>query len=303
MFPSSVSRAAAGILAAALFMAPAAAGAGGRIELVDDVGATVFLATPARRVVCLSPGAVEIIYELKQEGKLTAACSLCDYPKAARDLPKVGDFISVSLESILAADPDLVVATGGIQRDLVLKLWKIGVPVVVLYPHSVDGVMDNIRLLGAALGCEGRSRRLVKRLRDRILAVQSRMGKITGPERPLVYFEISPDPLMAVGGLGYVNDLISLAGGVNVARGSGEEYPRISSEYLVNADPEVIILSYTSDPADALATVRARPGWENVRAVKGGRVHADLDMDTILRPGPRLTTGLEQLAERFHPPK
>lgn len=290
-------------MAAALFLCPARSGAGAKIRLLDDVGTTVMLDGPAKRVVCLSPGAVEIIYELEQGGKLAAACGLCDYPEAARVIPKVGDFISVSLEGILAAEPDLVVATGGIQRDMVIKLWKTGVPVVVLYPHSVAGVLDNIRLLGAALGCKGRAERLIKRLEGRLLAVRSRLRGVPGAKRPVVYFEISPDPLMAVGDFGYVNDLISLAGGVNVVRGTGEEYPRISSEYLVNADPEVVILSHADNPAAALEIVRARPGWENLNAVRNGRVYADLDMDVILRPGPRLVLGLEQLAQRFHPAK
>lgn len=272
------------------------------LRLVDDVGSTVVITGVPQRVVCLSPGATEIIFALGAGDRLKAVCGLCDFPPPARVLPKTGDFLTVSVESVLGARPDLVVATGGVQKEVVLRLRGSHVPVLVLYPHSVEGIIANIRLLGRALGKEGEAKQVARRIESQVAAITERIRKNKSP-RVRVYFEVSPDPLIAAGGMGYVGELISLAGGDNVVSGGDEEYPRISPEFVVSRDPEVIIISHATDSAKALEMLRARPGWEKVSAVRNGRVYADINMDMVMRPGPRVSAGLAQLNRRLAPPR
>lgn len=274
------------------------------IKVVDDIGTTVTVDSVPSRVVCLSPGATEIIYALGAGGLLTGVCSLCDYPPEARRLPRVGDFMDLSLEAILAARPGLVVATGGIQKEIVLRLRDAGIPTVVLYPHGILGVYGNISLLGALLGRQQEARALVSRMSALVKKMTARQKRaMTGSRRPRVYFEVSSNPLMAAGGKGYLGDLIWMAGGENVARNTADEFPRMSPEFIIASDPEVIILSHAADPAHAVEELRQRPGWADVSAVKEGRVYADLDMDMLMRPGPRLVMGLSSLQRRIIPPK
>jgi iron complex transport system substrate-binding protein len=265
------------------------------LAVMDDLGVTVYIASVPRRVVCLSPGATEIVYALGAGKCLSAVCRQCDYPAQAKKLPQTGDFMNPSLEAVMAVRPDLVVTTGGVQKELVLNLRRMDLPVLMLYPHSVTGVLGNITALGRALGREAEAAELVSRLRARI----SRIAAPPGGRRPKVYFEMWHDPLMAIGDAGYVGDLIRLAGADNVAKGLAEEYPRVSPELVIGADPDVILLSYCDKPARAAGFVGNRPGWEGIKAVKTGRVYGDLDMDPILRPGPRLADGLEQLVKRI----
>jgi len=265
------------------------------VSVMDDLGVTVYIAAVPRRVVCLSPGATEIVYALGAGKCLSAVCRQCDYPAQAKKLPQTGDFMNPSLEAVMAVKPDLVVTTGGVQKELVLNLRRMDLPVLMLYPHSVLGVLDNISVLGRVLGRDKEAAGLVAGLRARL----SRLAAPPGGRRPKVYFEMWHDPLMAIGDAGYVGDLIRLAGADNVTRGLAEEYPRVSPELVIGADPDVILLSHCEEPAKAAGFVGNRPGWEGVKAVLTGRVYGDLDMDLILRPGPRLADGLEQLVKRI----
>ncbi len=268
--------------------------------VTDDVGFSESFSRPPVRVVSLSPGATEILFELGAESRLVAVSQYCDYPPAARDLPQVGDFANPSMEAILARDPDLVIATGGPQRELILRLRASGVPTVVLYPRGLEDVFGNVRMLGRIMGLEARAERLDKRLRARVDRLKMKAHRLSAQHRPVVYFEISAQPAMAAGEGSYPGQLIELAGGENVAKGATGNYPAISTERIISADPDVIIVSHTKKPAEARKLVAGRPGWENISAVRSGRIYSDLDMDILLRPGPRLVDGLELLIARLY---
>jgi iron complex transport system substrate-binding protein len=267
----------------------------------DDVGTEVEIKRWPERVVCLSPGATEIIYAIGAGNRLKAVCGLCDFPPPARLLPRAGDFLSVNAESVMGARPNLVVATGGVQKELVLRLRASRIPVLVLYPHSVGGIRENILMLGRALGVEAQAAKVAGDFGSRIAAVTTRAKMVRPGSRKRVYFEIAPDPQMAASDRGYLGEMIFLAGGRNVVSSDSEEYPRISPELVISRDPEVIIVSHAADSAEALRMLKARPGWGNVSAVRNGRVYADINMDLVMRPGPRVAAGLATIFSRIYP--
>lgn len=269
-------------------------------EVKDDRGYSSRFGKHPERVVCISPGATEIIFALGAQDRLAAVSEFCDYPPAALKLKRVGDFANPSLEVIMAAKPDLVVGTGGLQRELILRMRAAEIPTLVLYPKGIEGVFANIALLGRVLNEEKAASRLVKGLKARIERAGAKIPEDSAANRPKVYLEVSSQPIMAVGKGSYAGELIELAGGINVAADAPGEYPLLSSEYLIAADPDVILLSHSDDPARAVEFVAKRPGWSGIKAVRDGRVHADLNMDLLLRPGPRLAEGLEALISRLH---
>lgn len=265
------------------------------IAVVDDAGATVSLQSAATRVVSLSPGATEIVFALDAGQRIVGTCSACDYPRAAKACPKVGDFSSVSTETLLARKPDLVLVTAGAQRELAVRLRALGVTSVVLAPASVAGVFGNIAILGRLLGREAAADALVGRLKRRLRELTAKAARRAGGKGPVVYFEIWGDPLMAVGERSYTGELLRLAGARNAAAGLTEEIPRISAERVIAANPEVILLPSPRGDTSAIAQMKRRAGWDALAAVRRGAVHDGLDMDTLVRPGPRLDQGLEQL--------
>jgi len=287
------------LLLAVRFVAGAAANAA-PVSLRDDVGSEVVVTGEPLRIVSVSPGATEILFAMGAGKRVVGTCSFCDFPAAAKRCARVGDFANPSLEGIVAARPDLVVSNGGPQRELVEHLRQAGIPTLVLLPRSLQDVYGNIETLGKALRREGAATALIKRMKDRVWETTR------GPARPAdagprVYFEIWSDPYTAIGDDSIPGELIRLAGGNNVAHGARGDYPKLSAEQIIAANPEVIILSHCDDPKGALAQVRRRPGWEHLAAVASGRVYGDLNMDWLLRPGPRLVDGLAQLKGRLQP--
>ncbi|MEK7476053.1 MAG: cobalamin-binding protein [Candidatus Coatesbacteria bacterium] len=288
-------------LLVAILAGEAPASAATPLRVVDDVGTTVLIAGAPARIVCLSPGATEILFALQAGKRIVGVTTLCDYPAAASRIPGVGEFFAPSLEAILAKRPDLVVATGGAQRDLVLRLRQGSIPVLVMYPSGLEGVFRNITLLGRVVGRQETASALVASLRGRVARLTAPLKDLPAASRPKVYFELSGDPIMSFGDTSYAGELIRLAGGTNVAAGTVGDYPRLSAETILAADPDVILLSRCDRAADAVAQVGSRPGWGGLKAVKAGRVYGDLNMDLILRPGPRLVDGLEVLIGKIHP--
>ena len=271
------------------------------VSVVDDLGNTILIESAPTRVVSLSPGATEILYALGVGETLGATCKYCNYPVAAQKLPRVGDFMNPNLEAIIAQQPDLIITTGGVQRELVLKLQRIDIPNLMLYPHSVEEVLRNIDILGQVFRVTEAAKALIDRIRSRVEELTRDVSALPEAQRPKVYVEMWGDPLMAVGDRGYFGELIRLAGAVNILRGLSEaEYPKISAEHVIKANPDVMLLAHGDDPEHAAEYVGKRPGWSDLSAVRSGRVYADLDMDLLYRPGPRLVDGLEQLIKRFH---
>ncbi len=270
------------------------------LRIVDDVGTTVTVAAAPKRIVCLSPGATEILFAIGAGSRIVATCGSCDHPAAARSCARVGEFANPSLEAILAQKPDLVVATGGAQRDTVLRLRQGRTPVVVCYPNGVSGVLRNIRDLGRIAGRPSAAAKLERDLKARLDAVAAKTRAIPDADRPEVYFEIWADPIMAIGDASYPGELVRLAGGINLTRNTPGDYPKLSAEAVIAADPDVIMLSRCEDPWEPAALIAKRPGWANLKAVTSKRVFADLDTDTIFRPGPRLAEGVEALYGRLH---
>lgn len=270
------------------------------LRIVDDVGTTVAVGSAPKRIVCLSPGATEILFALGAGDRIVATCGSCDHPVAARSCARVGEFSAPSLEAILAAKPDLIVATGGAQRDTVLRLRQGRTPVVVCYPTGVAGVFRNIRDLGRIAGRTTAAATLERELKRRLDAVAEKTKAIPVAKRPVVYFEIWPDPIMAVGDLSYAGELVRLAGGINVTRNVAGDYPKLAAEAVIAADPDVMLLSHSKDPWEPWTLLAKRPGWANLKSVTTKRVYADIDPDTVFRPGPRLAEGVEALFKKFH---
>lgn len=237
------------------------------------------------------PSVTEIIYLVGGEGQLLANTTFCDYPQEARRKPKVGDFAQPDLERIVALRPRLVVLSLPTHQLIREKLTELGVPTYCSQPRTVEGILAEIDSVGRLLGRPGVAARVVDSLR-RVLD-----SFTTPPARPAVYVEISMAPLMTAGGSSFLSALIARAGGRNVFADIDQEYPLIAPEQVVVADPEVMLVLHPGRPDD----VAARVGWSGIRAVRNGRIYTGLDEDLLVRPGPRVVTGIALLRELLQP--
>ncbi|MGO8684827.1 MAG: ABC transporter substrate-binding protein [Thermoleophilia bacterium] len=273
----------------------AAAASAGPITVTDDSGHQVTLPAPATRVVSLAPANTEMAYAIGGGSEMVAGTSYDDYPAAALKLPKIGDFASPSVEKIVAFKPSLVLATGGIQAGLRSQIEKLGIAVFVVNPQTLAQTMSDLQKMGELMGVRAQANTVIASMQTAITAVSQ---KVAGLPKPTVFFEVYPQPLMTAGKDTFINDLITLAGGINVGAAAGSGYPNFSTEVLFKDNPDFYIAPIGSQANPG--QISARPGYSQLKAVKEKHVIVIPD-DIVVRPGPRLVQGLEQIAKLLHP--
>ncbi|MGE5509023.1 MAG: ABC transporter substrate-binding protein [Chitinophagales bacterium] len=269
---------------------PARAAAPFPLTLTDDLGRTVTLASPPRRIVSLAPSVTELLFALGVGDRVAGVTRWCDYPEAARKLPKVGD-LTLSEERIAALRPDLIVGDGSLERPFLDRLAKLGWPVLAVQPRRVADVAHALTLLGRAVGVPEAGEKAAREYRDRLAKLTAEGAKAArrpgGPVRVFVWLD--PDGLYTAGPGTFLDELITLAGGRNIAGKAATPWPLLSEEALLLADPEVIVV--TPFPREIAL---GKPRWQGITAVRAGKVY-QVDPDLLSRPGPRLLDGLQAL--------
>jgi len=267
-------------------------------ELVDQLGRRVIVPENPQRVVALAPSLVEIVYSLGQEAKLQGATQYSDYPEAAKKLPRVGSYVRLDIERIVALKPDLCLAVReGNPKHQVEKLVALGIPVYVVDPHDLKGVMAAIHGIGVALGVEPRAAKVVAAMRQRIAAVAARIAKANS--RPNVFFQVDAGRIVTTGTDTFIHELIYLAGGVNLGAGP-VAYPRMSWEQVLALRPEIVVITSMAGGQTPEQLTAGWRRWPGIPAVQQNRLHV-VAADLFDRPTARLVDGLELLAALIHP--
>jgi iron complex transport system substrate-binding protein len=267
------------------------------VTVKDDVGRRVTVSKEPRRLISTAPDVTEILFALGLGDRVVGVTTWCNYPEEAKTKEKIGDFANPNLEKVISLKPDIVIATGGVQRQFIEKLEQLGIPVYVSYPHNLDEVINSIYRIGRITGAEENAKKLAFDLKLRVAKVTSKVSKAR--VKPKVFFELWNEPLMSAGPGSFIDDIIRKAGGINIAGSSKSAYPIFSLEQLVKEDPDVIIGAESSMGANPL-DVSKRPGWDTLKAVKNKKVFTIND-DIVFRAGPRLVLALEIIARYLHP--
>ncbi|MBU1208990.1 MAG: cobalamin-binding protein [Proteobacteria bacterium] len=264
----------------------------------DEVGRTLEVKAPPRRIISVAPSVTEMLFAVGLEDKIVGVSTHCNYPPGAMKKEQIGGYITPSLEKIISLKPDLVIGTAdGELKPFVNKMAGLGIPVYIINPRNVSGVMASIQNIGEITFSQAAAKRLVASMQEKTQTIQD---KIKG--RPLlrVLHVMAFDPLISSGKGTFVDNLIRMAGGVNIAEAAQGSYPRLSMEEVILQDPEVIILSSmkSRDPLTEQKQWWAR--WKEISAVRTRRIHV-IDADLIHRPSPRIVEGLEETAKAIHP--
>lgn len=287
------------------------------------------------RVVSLIASATEIVAALGCEEQLVGRSHECDFPASVRRLPvctapkldieadsgeidrqvkalvqQETSVYRVHADVLRQLRPEVIVTQSQCAvcavslRDVEQALgdWRGPHPrLVSLSPNGLTDVWANIRQVADALGVAARGEQLVGMLSDRLVKLEERVR--LAPERPTVACLEWLDPLMAAGN--WVPELVEKAGGIDLFGRAGKHSPVMTGEQLVTKDPEVIVAMPCgldlARTCSEMASLVGQPGWEQMRAVRSGRVYATDGNQFFNRPGPRLVESAEILAELLHP--
>ncbi len=269
-------------------------------DFTDDAGREVTINEVPQRIISFGPNITEILFALGLEEKVVGVSDFCDYPEAAKSKAKVGNAFSPSLEKIVELEPDLVLTVE--HEQLNAELEALGITFMILDPKDIDGILNNIELVGKITGTERNASDLVTEMRDSISRVSDLVED--APEVS-VFFIIDGTDLTSpwtVGPGSFIHALITMAGGENVAIAAAGDWAQFSIEQVVSADPDIIIIQTMTGgiPTVSKEVLEENAAWREMTAVKEDRIYF-INGDLVSRPGPRITQGLEGMAEIIHP--
>ncbi|MDK2821537.1 MAG: cobalamin transport system substrate-binding protein [Clostridia bacterium] len=271
-----------------------------QLIIKDSLDRSVKIEKKPQRIISLAPSATEILFALGLGDKVFGVTKYCDYPPEAKTKEVIGGFSDPNMEKILSLNPDLVLATT-MHEKAVKDLESVDIPVIVLDAKTIEGVMENITLVGKATGHEKEANEVVASMKEKVQKVVEKVKDIPEEDKPTVYYEVFSEPIMTAGPKTIIHDLITQAGGINIGADAETDYVEYSVEVLLRKNPEVMIAPdlHGSNTA-TLENVKKRPGWADISAVKNGKVYI-LEDDLITLPGPRIVEGLEAIAKVLHP--
>jgi iron complex transport system substrate-binding protein len=264
------------------------------LTLIDGAGRTVNITKTPQRIVSIAASTTEILYALGCGDKIVGRDRYSNYPPEALEKPEVGTSTSINLEMIVGLEPDLVM-TWWFATEAINSLEERGIPVFAINPQSVSDVLQTIRTIGLIVNKTTEAENLVADMQSKIDEITSKTKGLNKTQRPLVYYELGSVG-KTVGPGTFTNELIFMAGGINIAADEPFRYPLLNSEYIIERNPDVIIvISYGASPEE----IKSREGWQTINAVKNNRVYV---IDTgLVTSNPRIVQGLEQFAKWFHP--
>jgi iron complex transport system substrate-binding protein len=260
-------------------------------QITDEIGRAISVRPEPQRIVSLAPSITETLFALGLGDRIVGVTAYCDYPPEAAAKEQVGDTLRPSIERIVALKTDLVIASTASQlQQFVHNLDEVAIPVYVSDPRGVDGALESITRIGELTGTTARARELTTSLRVRVENVQARLS---GTERPRVLCILGSAPLITIGARSFLTDLISRAGGRSISEDLAGDYPQYSLETAVAKRPEVIFMQ--TGEGGLPDRLKETP------AGRSNRVFHIKNDDLLLRPGPRIVDGLEQMARKLHP--
>ncbi len=271
------------------------------LKVVDDTGRTVTLRHPATRIVTIAPSNTEIALDLglKKDIVGTDAMSFEYTPppwsQELKGLHNIGpSFPAVSIERIVATKPNLVLAIPGVKG--LSQLQHFHIPVIILSPQNIPGVYHDIQIVGKATGRSPQAKKVIAHLKSQLTTLHNLVQK-ESHHRPTVFLDLGQ--LYSAGPDSYLNNLITMAGGKNIAgQFTHKAYPQLTAEQIVKANPEDIVY----DPSDASQHIIAKlPGFAHIRAVRNHHVIRMTQPSYIDQPSPALAMGLAELIHLIHP--
>ncbi len=264
------------------------------IVVRDDLGQMVSIDKPAQRIISLSPHVTELLFAAGGGSRIVGTMSYSDYPEAAKQIPLIGSNSQIDMEKVLTLKPDLIVVwqSGNTARQLE-QLARLGVPIFNSEPKKMEEVATSLTRLGQLLGTEPTAQAAAQVFRGKLAQLSAQYSK-RAPVR--VFYQIWDKPIYTLSGNHIVNDAITLCGGENIFAGQKIVAPAVSTEAVLQENPEVIFGGSQYDPADV--GINIWKPFKSMLAVKQGNLFT-LGGESLTRAGPRMADGARLLCEKI----
>lgn len=251
-----------------------------------------------RRIVSVSPSNTEILNALGLGRRIVGVDRWSDYPPRVAHLPRVGSDMRVDVDAVLALQPELIVASlhvPGMEENLP-AFERAGLPYLAVGGMGLEGVWQDMRIIGHYLGREERAEALIQNTRQKMASIAVAPKR----QRPRVHWEWSAHPVVAAR-RSWITEMLDMVGADNVYADMDVESVRVSTDDAVSRQPDVVVACWCGMRRPvSVEKVLARPGWQTTPAFRDGRV-AVVSEAFFGRPGPRLADGLVQLAALLEP--
>jgi iron complex transport system substrate-binding protein len=265
------------------------------LEVVDAYNRTVKIDKEPKRIITISPDITEGIYALGKGSSLVGRSDYDDYPVQALKVPSIGSLLEPNIEKIVELKPDLVITSALFSKEVIKKLEILNIKVIVLYgQENFTGVYDTMEKLGKVVNASEKSLAIVSDMKNKVTEITD---KVKTAKKPVVYYVVgfgkSGD--FTAGKDTFIGNMIEMAGGENAAKDVvGWKY---SVEKLINKDPDILICSKLYNSKKGIESTN---GYKVLTAVKSGKL-LEVDENIVVRQGPRLADGLEEMAKLIHP--
>jgi len=251
------------------------------------------------RYISLAPSTTEILFALGLDDEIQGVSSYCDYPEKAKSKERIGAFSQINIEKIISLKPDYIFCTGLEQAPIIAQLKSLKLNYYVADPANTEELFNSIRDIGKITQREKEAEGLIKNIEGTIEEISSKVRLIPQEERKKVFIEIWDNPLTTAGKGSFIDELIALSGGINIAHDVNRSYSIFSAEEVIKRNPDCIILAYM-DPKKPLDLLKLRLGWSQIKAVENNCIYNDINPDLILRPGPRIALGVKEIYKRLY---
>ncbi len=260
------------------------------LTITDDFGRNVTIEEIPARIISLSPTNTEILFDIGAGDRVVGVTEYCNYPEEAKEKPVIGGVSTVSIEKVVALDPDLVLGDELNGKETFGRLEELNITVVGLNPVNISEIMDDIMLVGRITGEETNATALIANMTQRMEEIKNKTRDV---KRPTVAQVTWHDPIWVAGGGTVQNELIKIAGGEN-AFSDIKDWDTVSLEEFIDRNPDVIIVSVGHGVVgmQSYDYILSEERLKEVNAVKNDRVYA-IDADIISRAGPRIVNGTE----------
>ncbi len=272
------------------------------LTIIDDTGTAVTISQEPQRIISTAPSNTEILFDLGLQEKIVGITNYCNFPEETKNIEKIGEITPLNFEKIIYLNPDLILAYAGFQLKEIPRLRELGLNAIVLEPLTLEDTFKSVEMIANVCGISDKGSLLVDNLTQRVNIIKSKVSKIPFSTHPKIFVGGTSETIFTPGAGTLFNELITLAGGQNIAAGLSF-WKKINPEFVAQAEPDIIIVPVgvmnQGEESKIKSEISQRSGWSNIPAIKNQKIFI-VNEDLFYRAVPRLVDGLELLYGIFY---